>query len=141
MNNLLQIKHLFFTTVFTITWHWNVPLHVTGIYYMLKICYSVCLFVFCLFVCSIIYPSVLHVWGPCMGPMYGAHVWGPCIRPMDSSYITKIGGDFTKKVMWTFEVDYATRNKSTLQLRTIVCNALHVFYDCSELRNQCQTST
>ena len=43
--------------------------------------------------------------------------------------------------MWTFEVNCVTQNNRSSKLRTVVSNMMHVLYDCSELHDQCQTST
>ena len=45
--------------------------------------------------------------------------------------------------MWTLEIDYVTRNSSGSYLRVpiVVRHAIHVFYDCSDFCDLCQTST
>ena len=50
----------------------------------------------------------------------------------DGSYIDSPGGgDIMKEPMRMFDIDYITQKTRSSQLRTILSNAIYVFYDCA----------
>ena len=83
--------------------------------YTIKLC-------LCLFACSLTSPQILHV-------HYSA---GICVAVLGGH-----GGWFIHLQIFTILWGVNPCRKGSLKLCTIVRNDMHVFYDCSKLRNLC----